>query len=477
MNIRKLEVGVEEFILGAIILLNILAFLGLLTPDMDYIKKLISWSAVGYLIYQTKPSQIFTGSQSHRIDGVLLTAYFLLFLKNFVGFAYTGEASTFLEPLYQTMLTHGTIIELGGLYAGFALLLYAAFRLATQRIHPRSVLGILHIHKKASFIKKFLCSYGVALGFFVVVFSLVMEWLAVAIDAPLLVCGLAVYVFFIIKHKHHMDKDHWLRKFGDFGSDFYKNIIEHLKYKHSALRVLSGMLILHFITDAFIFLWSHISGIHDPLYFGPLSREPISIVQSIAVSTQQIGLPTSIFFTVLSTIGLLFFLLFPVLTWYDLYKNEHSKINHFFLAVCAVSLGSFFLAPVTKLVSLEGMAIHGVDIIMKPVQLIVSPTMTWILLGILTASAIGLSILHRKFLASVLVFTSLVFVAWYSGLFYTSLVNYYTTAIPQIWNAGLQVLAVLFGLLFLVTTVFYVSATIYFTVDVIKHIKERILVT
>mgnify|MGYP001007668141 CR=1 FL=1 len=83
--VKTLEFGVEEGILFAITILNFLDAFEIIGSDLDYVKKIISWTALGILVYKTSPSKLFVGFQRKTMDLLLIAAYFLMILKNYIG--------------------------------------------------------------------------------------------------------------------------------------------------------------------------------------------------------------------------------------------------------------------------------------------------------------------------------------------------------------------------------------------------------
>ena len=55
---KKISQRIEELILILIILLNIFDFFELLSADLDFIKLIISWTVLGYLIYKASLTKI-----------------------------------------------------------------------------------------------------------------------------------------------------------------------------------------------------------------------------------------------------------------------------------------------------------------------------------------------------------------------------------------------------------------------------------
>ena len=64
----KIMHRIEEILLSALILIQILDFLEILPGDLDFLKKFISWTAIGYLFYKASISNILFGSKIKFLD-------------------------------------------------------------------------------------------------------------------------------------------------------------------------------------------------------------------------------------------------------------------------------------------------------------------------------------------------------------------------------------------------------------------------
>jgi len=74
----------EEFILLAIVVLNLIDFFQALTPTWDFIKKIVSWALLGLLLSRLSISRIIFGEKRKNFDILLIFSYFSLILKNLV---------------------------------------------------------------------------------------------------------------------------------------------------------------------------------------------------------------------------------------------------------------------------------------------------------------------------------------------------------------------------------------------------------
>ncbi len=87
MQKKRLLHFIEELVLTLLILLNVFDFFEYLPADLDYIKKIISWSALGYLLYKASLTRIFFNEKHAHIDIILILSYFMLIFKNLVLFS------------------------------------------------------------------------------------------------------------------------------------------------------------------------------------------------------------------------------------------------------------------------------------------------------------------------------------------------------------------------------------------------------
>ena len=57
---------------------------------MDYSKKIISWGALGYLLYSASLSKIFFGVKNKNLDLMLVLSYFMLIFNKITGYAFAA---------------------------------------------------------------------------------------------------------------------------------------------------------------------------------------------------------------------------------------------------------------------------------------------------------------------------------------------------------------------------------------------------
>lgn len=486
---RSLKIGVEELILFIIIILNVLDAFEVITPELDYIKKIISWAALGYLLFLTRPSEIFVGSRDKFLDASMIIGYVFLIIKNLISYATTEITTTsaFLRPLYNALVKNSAIIEISGIYAGIIILAAVALHLANKSLKKPSIISMFHknlgkpTNLKEMF-SRWILLFLTILAFFIVFVNLTMEWLAIAIDAPLVMIGLATYIFFVVRHRQKFNKDSFLARFGDFGSNLYNDIITHIKYKKTVFRAISVMIVLHVITDAFIFLWPYFFGFIDRLYLGLLTTHHPTIFTLLAKDLGSTSITNSFFILTAylgNAVALLFFLLFPIYLWFLLYKNRKVFFTKTASAVLFSSIFLFIFAPAFKITWLKNESIYGVDIIGQsitsnaifPVTYVV---MASLFLGIIIAY-FAAKVNTEKKLTSTLIIASQAFLSAYIILYFISINTYYVQTISFLFTSQKWVLFALFLILFVITAVFYIVGLLSFLLDTHKHVKKHFI--
>ena len=184
--LKGLAVSVEEVILVILIYLNIIDFLNVMPPELDYFNKLISWIGLALLIYNVSPTKIFFGKKHNHYDIIIIIAYFFLVMKNVTSWAKTGieESTGNIRAFQEIILAQSNFLEITSILIGFGILIVLSIIFAlTLEIYSPSTLDIIHESGKPTrspvknFIR-FISIFTVLVGFFVIVFNLLTEWLA-----------------------------------------------------------------------------------------------------------------------------------------------------------------------------------------------------------------------------------------------------------------------------------------------------------
>lgn len=545
----------EEIFLIILILLNILDFTETLPGDLDFIKKLLSWTCLGYLLYKASLTKLFFGSQNKVLDLTLVLNYFLFILKNITYFAHVAlEEANIFHSFYEFLATHRVFIDVSTVLSGIVfILVHTAILTYYLHVKKPSLMHVIHeegipktTRKK---IERFFVVFFVLIAFFVVIFNLMMEWLAIAVDAPLLMILLVFFgakvfiehfkkentkekvmsilsfipvfmilIFFfeyigrlfnsfmllltlIISYKvffHRRSKDTFIDRFifevGTTTDEFYERFIELFHQPHRILLGLSGMLVLHLLTDIGNFMVPSILGIHDAIYFealGESTHQPIFhlLVQDIEVSTSIISKISVVLIYCFNLTAMLLLLALPAYIWYKLYHRAGFKVSHIALAILYVSLAVFILTPTiqVKPISEETIfSMHLIGVDLETSQLSNSlphiiPLGIAFLIGIAVYALSYSHMIKEKMIALAIILVD-IFLARYIFFYVKTLVLYYTYTgdhidgkgiIPLLFTKGGYnlVLALFFTLIFICTILFYIGSFVVYILETKKEFK------
>jgi len=479
MQKKRLIHRIEEFILILLILLAFFDFFELLPADLDYVKKIISWTALGYLLYKASLTKIFFNNQNKYVDFLLIVSYFMLIIKNLIIFSsgIIGEFVVFYD-FQKFLLDNSAAIELYSLIIGSVLILLLSVYSSFIEVKKPSLMHIIHEDRKPNSAFKFLIRvvsvYLVYTAFFVVVFNLVMEWIAIAIDAPIIMIGVLFYLFIIIRHYRKYSAERLIYKIGEFGEKFYEKFISLFHYRRTIFLGISGMLVLHLLTDALSFVVPYIFVLKDTLYFSQLGAGHDALIYLFLEQIKQEPIleQISLFFLyLLNTIGILFLLIMPSFFWYSAFTGRKFHVNKVTLGVIFSSVAILFVAPIYDISRLTGKTILGVDI--KTVfasNIIFNNFFQTLFFAFLVFIVIySLAYHYKKYLVHIMIFKSVGFFAFYTYMFFTSLIIYYIDTIRALFNTSKFILSSYFLLFFAINILFYIVGFIMFVDEIIKE--------
>lgn len=480
MQKKRMMHRLEELILILLILLNIMDFFEILPADLDYIKKIISWAALGYLLYKASLTKIFFNNLHKHIDLLLILSYFMLIFKNIILFS-SGLIEEFVVfyDFQKFIVDNASLLELYSLIIGSSLILliavYSAFSITVKK---PSLMHIIHEEGKPGNLRKILerviVIYLVYIAFFVIVFNLMMEWLAIAIDAPLIMIGILFYLFIIIRHYEKFNIDHLIYRIGEFGEKFYEKFISLFHYKKTILLGISGMLVLHLLTDALSFIISYIFIFKDTLYFSQLGLGHDALIPLFLEQVKN-ELPLeqfSLFFVyLLNTIGILFLLLLPSFFWYIAYTKKKFKISKLKISLILTSISVFLIAPIFQITRLTNKTILGVDIKTSMANSMLFNNFFQVLFFALIffLMIFFLQSYYKKQILHIIMIKSTLFFMYYIYLFFTSLMLYYIEIISLLFATSRFILFFHFLVIFIITILFYIAGFVMFIDEIIKE--------
>src|SRR3989344_1224329 len=470
---------VEEVILVFLVLSDVLDFFDILPGDLDYLASVVSWAALGYLLYKISLTRIFFNNRHRYVDILLIVSYFMLIFKNIVIFS-SGRLGEFayFYGFQKFIVDNSPAFELYLLVGGSILILLASVYSALLiSVRKPSLMHIIHEEgKPKNFYKlviRAIIVYLVYIAFFIVVFNLAMEWLVIAIDSPLLMIGLLFYLFVIMRHKM-FNVESLIYKLGEFGVKFYEKFVSLFHGKKTILLGISGMLVLHLFTDALSFIIPYIFVFRDPLYFSRLGPGHDALMP---LFLQQItGQPAleifSLFFVyLLNILGMLLLLLLPSLLWYMAFSGKDFHLGSLKISLIISSIAVFIIAPIFRISRLQDSQIVGVDIKTGFAQNLFFNDFFQVLFFafILSAAIILLLGLYKKFFVHLLLLEIVIFFLYYAYVFSTSLFLYYISIITTLFAASKFILSFYFLIFFAISILFYIVGFVMFVDELIKE--------
>ncbi|MBN1503385.1 hypothetical protein JW930_07635 [Candidatus Woesearchaeota archaeon] len=478
----KWQSRIEEFILLTLIIVTVFEFFGVLPGEIEFIKKVVAWTALGYLLYKVSLSDIFFGHKHRHIDIILILSYFLLVLKNMVDYVHLSfEHSGYLISFYQYILDNALFFEQISFYIGCASLILLSFYITyCIDIKEPSIIHVIHGSGKSKLSLKSMVRlvsvYLVILGFFVIVFNFIIEWLGFALDAPVLIFAILFYILRFHKYSKGLDKRSLLYKISELGEELAQRFIKLFHNKNTIFLGISGILVLHLIVDYTYFIIPEITGLYDIVYFGKLSADKHMTLLSLIRSDWQTNSLVNIFLVVNYVMNLVIvsiLMVFPAFIWYVLsgFDTSLEKIPNAFIALFFSSLIFFMLSPAYRFEKLSNSNYIGVDIVTHNVFL--NEKSTVIFGGIALFTFFMIWILSKKEsikqkLLFVATMVTLVFFGYYLSFYLTGWMSLYWNYITILFSKGQFFLSYVFLVFLLITAVFYVGGYIIYCYNIFE---------
>ncbi|MCM2325494.1 MAG: hypothetical protein NDI94_03460 [Candidatus Woesearchaeota archaeon] len=471
MGIQK---RIEELILVALISMNVLEMFNLLPGVAGFFKAVMSFTAIGFVLYKVSLSEVFFGVTDKRIDFFLIFSYFTLIISKFVQYCISAyQEAEILQEFFGFIITNAVPGENGflgfekiGFIMGVTLLVLISIYVTLKvNFKEPSILSTIHIKNT-----KFPMTLITLFGFFIIFFNPVMEWFTLVIDTPLVVIVLFVYIFKMHDAGKNMDEEEILFKISDAAETFVEDFISLFHSKKTIFLGISALLALHLVAD--------IGGYMIPYAFssGSLYSEGTSIAQifgadkaHITVQSEQIIL---LFDYILSTLGMMLLLLFPAILWYMVYRNNLGRFPKLILALFYACLVLMVFTPVYTFGRFSEDNIVGVKITANSIN--DRPFIKYMVIAAVTFIVVlALSYIEviNLFLNYLLAMIGLGFFGAYLYNYFMSTIAYYIGFINQLALSGTidNLYLIPFNAIFLILlSIFYMFGYLTFAVEIFE---------
>ena len=306
-----------------------------------------------------------------------------------------------------------------------------------------------------------------------------MEWLGIALDDPLLVVGLGIAGYALLRGHRHSDES-FIKRVGNFGQSFYEKFLRFFHERRSILLAIAGLLVLHVLTELGNFLLPYALPLRDNLYFshfGP-GHENLYLLAAQQFTSDWAANAALLITTTLVLTAWAFLLAIPGYIWYKLFLLRHEPRGEHHPRMAPWLLGLFYAACTTALLvpliamrPLAAPGVVGVDFLTRMTTVaLVSPLEAVILAVAVFAITYFFALFERArtYLMVGPLLAGVAFLGVYIIFFFHSLFTYYLVGIVSAWLTAHVMLAATLGLFLVMSLVFYVSGYLLFLYEIVK---------
>jgi hypothetical protein len=330
--------------------------------------------------------------------------------------------------------------------------------------------------------------------FFLFIFQLMVEWLGVVIDAPIFFLGLLFYIIIMVRYKHLFKASTFINNISETGEKFYEKFIGLFHTPYGVALGMSGILILHLLTDFGIYIVSYIFYQHEMLYFDIgtafFSEHHIPLfsivnvfghgtslfMQDIVRASTLLQYIEIIWIYVFNSIAMLFLFLAPAYIWYILFHRKKAHEREWILVLSFVALAVYVAFPLFHIGMIQVNGLIGADITTSSIaenNAFLSPLEVIVVSSLIGLGIYGLS--FKKWLRRDFVYLSfiaaLIYLALYLYYYFVDVLLYYYNVILVQISAG-DWLVLFYILIFaLLSVLFYPISFLVFLYELVKHYR------
>lgn len=460
-SFRELNINLSKKILLQtyfiiFIFLNIIDFLNIIAGDLDFFKKILSWTVIGYIFYKASFTKIMIGKRIKIYDLLFIIGFaFMSIVKSIILYVNSiSEPELVLYPVFTPLILWIKSLDPSFLLyttfiIGFLLVLVLSISLLlNNRISEESFIGSLKIRDGFfKYILEQLTLIVMAIFFGLILFNLFMEWFALAVDSIILVLGMGYYLLkFVHRHTNSVITN-YTKMVANTGNDFFQEIIRLFSQKSKILIAISFLLTLHSLVDAGVYLVPYSIGTQNALYFEGLgvdTHNPLfnffnppesMFFKDLANANNDVILGVPILLSYF--LSLFFFFAMMALPFFIFYNNvkNNKVIFHKYFAIALLSAIMFYVLliflpqahpPLLMQATDPDSNIKGIDIITvlmtensNPYEIVSAGLIYFVILLFLFFRYSK----YKEYFHKIILFCVLVFFLFYIGIFFTTYIH------------------------------------------------------
>ena len=368
--LKKLEFGIVELLVGALMVIGLVGYFASVPADLDWIDHTISFILFSYLFYKLKITSILFGKTSRFANAAIIISYFSLFFKDIISYtalnAFKFTVIKFVDYFYIFFSKNLSLTNLVTFYIGilgiFTISIYITKKMEIS--HP-SFLYAIYLKQIKIRLIKFLSVFILLLGFYYFIYNIILEWLEFVIDDPVIAIGIVFFIYKIARHHEKFHPNNFIFKIGEFSSGWYSRFVSLFHYKKTLPLAISGLLILHALSDLGVFAYSMVFS-KENFYFEFLKEEHAPFLRLFLEDAKNMPsfavIPLFLGY-LLNALSLIIFLLIPVIVWTGLFSQKGLHFNRVLLFFIYASAASYMLLPGYIIKPLSDSSLIGVDIL------------------------------------------------------------------------------------------------------------------
>ena len=414
-------------VLGALVLLSMLAFLTLLPPQGEFLLRTLSIVFMCFVIYRVGLTRVMFGTEKRVLDlCIILSCLFLSagpVLDFLVAPGEGGIVGTVLSALANS-IDYATIYAVGTIFLG----LLAVVLATSIEVDSPSVMSMLGEKGRPKHLDGYairtLVSFVLLVAFYIVVFDITLQWWSVITDTiSILVIVISLAVAMMRGSTARLSFDRFLLYIESIDHKYYTKLVKLFHAPGTVLFGVAALLVFYPLSDLGVYLVPYVTNIPNITFqaLGSVGHTPL-VVFAYGIFVAK-GTVMGVFASaayVLNALAMIMALLLPALFWYRMFMKKTLTLSPLASAAFVAGVVCFLIAPGFSIgrLSENGGQMVGVDI--KTNDIGDAPVMVAVLVSLAAGALVWL--FARRFplqLSLVVIGSVMAFLARYMMLYFS----------------------------------------------------------
>jgi hypothetical protein len=283
---------------------------------------------------------------------------------------------------------------------------------------------------------------------------------------PFTIAGMFMFIY-LAENRHTIKSDIFLKAMGLFDR-LEEEFFSFFHTKKKIIFIISGLLVLHFLSDIFSFLFPYLFGSYSSLYGEILGKEIwIGSILSAKRISGDWGVTLASY--LMSVVYYMLASLFALYLWFCALKQKSPHINH---AIVGLYFTSIIASILVSKISVDSLGnehgLMGVYFYLERADIGMDISLFFVFAAAVFIISSLLSMRYHRGMILIGMLPLMQFITNYLIKYVQSMINFYSMAFISLWSAGQYLVMFMVGIFFILSMLLYSGGYLAFFYQIVR---------